>query len=268
MRRSRRHGHAGLEFGGSGEDSFVAVVVTKLTGALLFILLLTMVIMALLPKAIDLPADDSRSAPPESATLAIITPETLPEAIAGRPYTLALAAQGGKGPLHWAVDGTIPEGLTFDPETAQIRGTPRTGTPEPRALVLRVTDGQSRASQGAQLVVYQSDQPLALPSRWKPSLPPIPWQAWLEQGFGFLVLWLVYLVGMATLGNLERWALGRNRLAGTTDDDADGSEAGERESADVAPGVRRRFAWYKRFVRLAALGSGLALAAWLAWPRR
>ena len=50
----------GLEFGGSGEDSFVAVVVTKLTGALLFILLLTMVIMALLPKAVDLPSDAGR----------------------------------------------------------------------------------------------------------------------------------------------------------------------------------------------------------------
>src|SRR6516225_6138418 len=53
MRRNRRGG-TGLEFGGSGEDSFVAVVVTKLTGALLFILLLAMVIMALLPKAADL----------------------------------------------------------------------------------------------------------------------------------------------------------------------------------------------------------------------
>ena len=54
MRRSRRGGGSGVEFGSSGEDSFVAVVVTKLTGALLFILLLTMVIMALLPKAVDL----------------------------------------------------------------------------------------------------------------------------------------------------------------------------------------------------------------------
>ncbi len=53
MRRSRRGKSSALEFGGSGEDSFVAVVVTKLTGALLFILLLTMVIMALLPKAVD-----------------------------------------------------------------------------------------------------------------------------------------------------------------------------------------------------------------------
>ena len=54
MRRSRRGGGSSSEFGSSGEDSFVAVVVTKLTGALLFILLLTMVIMALLPKAVDL----------------------------------------------------------------------------------------------------------------------------------------------------------------------------------------------------------------------
>ena len=54
MRRNRRGIGGGLEFGGSGEDSFVAVVVTKLTGALLFILLLTMVIMALLPKAVDM----------------------------------------------------------------------------------------------------------------------------------------------------------------------------------------------------------------------
>jgi hypothetical protein len=50
-RGSRRGFSHGTEFGGSGEDSFVAVVVTKLTGALLFILLLSMVIMALIPRA-------------------------------------------------------------------------------------------------------------------------------------------------------------------------------------------------------------------------
>src|SRR5581483_5734812 len=110
MRRSRRNGHAGLEFGGSGEDSFVAVVVTKLTGALLFILLLTMVIMALLPKAVDLPASEPQTpgAEREGQELAIATPGTLPEAIAGRPYVVALAARGGHGPLRWAVDGPMP----------------------------------------------------------------------------------------------------------------------------------------------------------------
>src|SRR5438309_11574317 len=96
MRRSRRGGGSALEFGGSGEDSFVAVVVTKLTGALLFILLLTMVIMALLPKAIDLPSSEKSPAAGVAAPLAIATPGDLPEAIAGRPYVLALAATGGR----------------------------------------------------------------------------------------------------------------------------------------------------------------------------
>src|SRR3984893_15071642 len=98
MRRNRRNGHSGMEFGGSGEDSFVAVVVTKLTGALLFILLLTMVIMALLPKAVELPSSDSSKPKPSDAVpLAVATPEMLPEAIAGRPYVVALAATGGRG---------------------------------------------------------------------------------------------------------------------------------------------------------------------------
>src|SRR3954449_5280496 len=103
MRRNRRNGHSGMEFGGSGEDSFVAVVVTKLTGALLFILLLTMVIMALLPRAIDLPS--SSEIPPGDRValpLAIATPAELPEAIAGRPYVVALAATGGRGPVRWS----------------------------------------------------------------------------------------------------------------------------------------------------------------------
>jgi Putative Ig domain len=264
MRRSRRNGHGGLEFGGSGEDSFVAVVVTKLTGALLFILLLTMVIMALLPKAVDVPLADTEARSPETAKLAIVTPETLPEAIAGRPYTLALAAQGGHGPLQWAIDGKIPEGLTFDAETAQIRGTPKAGTPEPQALVLRVSDGASQVSRGAQLVVYKSDQPLSLPSKWKPNLPPIPWHAWLEQGFGFLVLWLVHLVGMSTLGNLQRWSLGR--VAAIDSPDTDAARA-EEASFEAAHAVRRRFAWYKLLVRLATLSAACALAIWLARPR-
>jgi hypothetical protein len=264
MRRSRRNGHGGLEFGGSGEDSFVAVVVTKLTGALLFILLLTMVIMALLPKAVDLPLAESEAGPREPAKLAIITPETLPEAIAGRPYTLALAAQGGHGPLKWAVEGKIPEGLTFDPESGQLRGTPKAGTPQPQALVLRVSDETSQVSQGTQLVVYESDRPLSLPSKWKPSLPPIPWHAWLEQGFGFLVLWLIHLVGMSTVGNLQRWSLGRIAAIAAADNDA--ADVGD-ASLEAERAVRRRFVFYKLLVRLATISAALALAVWLGWPR-
>src|SRR4051812_18146935 len=157
MRRSRRGGHGGLEFGGSGEDSFVAVVVTKLTGALLFILLLTMVIMALVPKADEVARPRRGADGARSPELRIRTPEALPEAIVGRPYTLALAADGASGPLHWAVDGPLPEGLNLDGDTGVIRGTPKAGTPRPVDLVVRVNDGAARAAAPGRLVVYEPD---------------------------------------------------------------------------------------------------------------
>ncbi len=247
MRRTRRGGQGGMEFGGSGEDSFVAVVVTKLTGALLFILLLTMVIMALLPKAVDLPGAGESASVVEHAPLEIATPGALPEAIAGRPYRVALAASGGNGPLRWAVDGELPEGLRFDPETGLLSGTPKRGTPKPVELVLRVSDGQDRVARAARLVVYRPNGPLSLPSAWAPGLPPIPWHAWLEQGFGFLVLLLVHLVGMNALGGVERWSSRRQR---------DPSEP-ELRSA------RRRFALYRATVRLATLLATAGLALWL-----
>jgi hypothetical protein len=242
MSRSRRGGHTSREFGGSGEDSFVAVVVTKLTGALLFILLLTMIIMALLPKAVDLPSDPT---PRRMEDLAVKTPETLPEAIAGRPYRLALAATGGQGPLRWSISGNLPDGLVFAPETGRIEGTPAKGTPEPVELTLSVSDGTSRATQATRLTVYQSDRPLTTPAWWKPGIPPVPWRAWLEQGFGFFVLWLVHLVGMNTISSLERWSV----------------TSGENDSDE--PSELRRFALYRAIVRLASLAAAVALALWL-----
>jgi hypothetical protein len=252
MRRNRRNGHAGLEFGGSGEDSFVAVVVTKLTGALLFILLLTMVIMALLPKAVDLPpgADDPAD---RSPALTITTPDGLPDAIAGRPYALAFAATGGSGPLHWSVAGPVPEGLTLDTETGLLNGTPRAGTPKPVELVVRVHDGSSQATRATRLLVYQSDKPLSTPAWWKPGLPPVPWKDWLEQGFGFLVLGLVHIVGMNAVASLRRWSLRALDDAGAPDDD--------RQAAS------RRFAIYRLTVRLASLTAAATLAVWL-WRHR
>src|SRR5262249_10335017 len=142
-----------------------------------------------------------------SRELSIATPEVLPEAIAGRSYVLALAASGGRGPLKWSVAGPLPEGLALDPDAGLIQGTPKKGTAKPAELVLRVGDGDAQATRATSLVVYQSDRPLTTPSWWKPGIPPVPWRAWLEQGFGFLVLWLVHLVGMNTLAGLQRWSL-------------------------------------------------------------
>lgn len=242
MRRGRRGGHHGPEFGGSGEDSFVAVVVTKLTGALLFILLLTMVIMALIPRGE--PGSASR-APAATAPEALVinTPEALPEAITGRPYTLALAATGGAGPLRWSVAGALPEGLALDPASGVLSGTPKRGTREPAELVVRVSDGQTSATRAIRMVVYQPRTTLSTPT-WLSAMPVVPVRAWLERGVGFLVLLLVHLVGMNAIQSLNR-----------------------RRSDDENARPPRRLAVYRAAVRLTTAGAMAALAAWL-WTHR
>lgn len=243
MRRGRRGGHLSPEFGGSGEDSFVAVVVTKLTGALLFILLLTMVIMALIPRG-ESGAAARQASTTAPAALAIATPEGLPEAIAGRAYSLALAATGGNGPLRWSVAGEIPEGLTLDPSTGVLNGTPKRGTRTPAELVVRVSDGNTSATRPVRLVVYQPTTTLATPS-WLTAMPVVPVRVWLERGVGFLVLLLVHLVGMNAIRSLDR---GR-----------------EGDSGEAQP--PRRLVFYRAAVRLTTVSAMAALAAWL-WTHR
>lgn len=256
MRRSRRGGHSGLEFGGSGEDSFVAVVVTKLTGALLFILLLTMVIMALLPK-VD-PGRSGQDAATAGTTkgepLKIVTPGTLPDAVAGRPYVVALAATGGHGAPRWRVEGTLPEGFALDESTGRIAGTPPKPTDEPLAFRVSATDGEAVAAQAIQLAVLPSLSPPNPGAWWKPRWPElaVAWRSWMEQGVGFLVLWLVHLLGMNGLSNLQRHSTDELALSG------DGT-------AQVA--VHKRFGTYRLLVRMTTLSATIALAIWLASSR-
>jgi preprotein translocase subunit SecG len=252
MRRSRRGGGSGTEFGSSGEDSFVAVVVTKLTGALLFILLLTMVIMALLPKAVDLETADKTGRDAErqeGQPLRIATPTRLPEAVAGRAYLVALAATGGRGPLRWSVAGSLPEWLTLDADSGQLAGTPPSETAEPLALDLGVSDGADTARQPAQLLVLPGQVPSTAEAWLKQHLKTVPWRAWLEHGVGFLVLWLVHLLGMNLLSSLERGSVEEGMLA-------DGPENGQLV-------VSKRFASYRLLVRLATLTAMITLALWL-----
>jgi preprotein translocase subunit SecG len=257
MRRSRRGGHSGLEFGGSGEDSFVAVVVTKLTGALLFILLLTMVIMALLPKVAPDHAARDAATPGASAggPLKIATPGTLPDAVAGRPYVVVLAATGGHGTPRWRVDGKLPAGLTLDEATGRIAGTPPRATDEPIAFGVSADDGSEVASQAIRLGVLPSLSPPNAGTWWKPRWPAmaVAWRSWMEQGVGFLVLWLVHLLGMNLLSSLERQS---------TDELALDGMAGTGQVA-----LLRRFGTYRILVRLTTLSATIALAIWLVTAR-
>ena len=180
--------------------------------------------------------------------MTITTPGALPEAIAGRPYSVALAATGGRGALHWTIEGALPEGLSFDGSSGVLTGTPLKGTSRPLSLGVRVSDGKQIDSRSAELLVYQSDRPLTTPVWWKPGIPPLPLRAWLDMGIGFLVLWLVHLVGMNTLASLERnWKA----------DELSVEEAGSPSRAGLG-----RFMAYRILVRLGTLCAMLALGVW------
>jgi hypothetical protein len=75
----------------------------------------------------------------------------------------------------------------------------------------------------------------------------------MEQGFGFLLLGLVHLVGMNAVGSLKRWSLASLDEEGAGDDD--------RRAA------LRRFAVYRTTVRVASLTAAAVLAVWL-WRHR
>lgn len=76
--------------------------------------------------------------------LTVLT-DALPCGIVGQPYTGALAADGGTSPYTWALtSGTLPTGLSLDPATGNISGTPSSaGTSTP---AVQVTDAAGRTA--------------------------------------------------------------------------------------------------------------------------
>jgi hypothetical protein len=177
--------------------------------------------------------------------MTLTTPDTLPEAIAGRAYAVALAASGGSGPLRWSIAGELPEGLALDPGSGQITGTPSAGAGTPTELAIAVSDGQQRVSKSVRLAVLEPAKVLGWvdPSRVR----PVPsWRSWLEHGFGFLVLGLVGLLGLNLVGAIERWSM----ASAPTGTDR----------------TRGRFHLYRGLVFVTALGLAAALGTWLVRP--
>lgn len=65
----------------------------------------------------------------EAAALVIDTVSPLPSATQGIPYNQTFFASGGPPPYSWSLIGTLPGGLTLDPATGVLSGTPLvTGT--------------------------------------------------------------------------------------------------------------------------------------------
>ena len=55
----------------------------------------------------------------------VVTTSSLPAGTVGQSYSAALSASGGAAPYTWAVtSGNLPAGLTLNPSTGSITGTP------------------------------------------------------------------------------------------------------------------------------------------------
>jgi len=66
------------------------------------------------------------SAPPVCPTV-VVNPATLPSAIAGTPYAQVITASGGTAPYAYTLSsGALPPGLSLNPVTGAITGTPTT----------------------------------------------------------------------------------------------------------------------------------------------
>jgi Putative Ig domain. len=65
-----------------------------------------------------------------AAVLSISTASPLPALQVGTASTLSLAAAGGTGPYTWSIlSGSLPAGLTLNPNTGAITGTPTAAGP-------------------------------------------------------------------------------------------------------------------------------------------
>ncbi len=69
-----------------------------------------------------------------------ITTPTLPDGSINAAYSQTLAASGGTSPYTWAiVSGSLPAGLTLDPKSGTLSGTP-SGPPATSTFTVQVTD--------------------------------------------------------------------------------------------------------------------------------
>lgn len=99
-----------------------------------------------------------------------ITTTALPDARQGVPYSQLVIASGGVAPYSWTVtSGSLPDGLTLNPATGIIRGTP-TGSGA-SAFTVGVTDSLTPSAQTATQALTLTVDPAATLSISTTALP-------------------------------------------------------------------------------------------------
>lgn len=99
----------------------------------------------------------------------VITTTALPEAQQGNLYSMQLAATG-QGPITWAVtSGDLPAGLTFDPNTGLISGTPTAA--ETVSITFTATNPGGTTTATFTLTVTAAPDPTTEPTTTHPIAP-------------------------------------------------------------------------------------------------
>jgi Putative Ig domain len=99
---------------------------------------------------------------PSSIAPLVITNDSLPGAVRGAPYHAQLAATGGSGHYSWSISSdSLPAGLSLDPATGVISGTPtQLGSV---AFVVTATDSGPPAQTATAATSIMVSEPLATP---------------------------------------------------------------------------------------------------------
>ena len=135
--------------------------------------------------------DSANPAATAAATLTIavteplkVTTTSLPGAIAGVPYSATLAASGGAAPYTWSLNsGSLPAGLTLDPSTGTITGTP--AAPGTSTFTVTVTDSANPAATAAATLTIAVTEPLKVTTTSLPgAIAGVPYSATLAASGG------------------------------------------------------------------------------------
>ena len=83
----------------------------------------------------------------------VITTTTLPGGVEGQAYSQTLQAQGGIPPYHWTVVSSgLPEGLSLNPDTGILSGTPTNAAIGEWAFEVQAEDSQSQPYKDKQVL--------------------------------------------------------------------------------------------------------------------
>ncbi|HEY5985476.1 MAG TPA: cadherin repeat domain-containing protein, partial [Streptosporangiaceae bacterium] len=124
---------------------------------------------------IDEPPQDSALTGTGSAVTATLTlsPATLPAAPVGTPVTQQITAAGGMAPYRFLVtSGSLPPGLSLNPDTGVMSGTP--ATVGSYRLTITATDSSPSRHSGSRAYTLQITPPAVTLALAPATLPAAP----------------------------------------------------------------------------------------------